>query len=75
MKIFAYSVELNINGLDERLIKAMEDIGKNYKFDVIHHGIDCLVFASDEFNGFTYLIRDLSGVCEAYGVDYTSLLI
>lgn len=74
METMLYNLELNIKGLDERLVAAMKRIGGNHGYVVVNHGKDHLVFMSDRFNDFTGMINCLSNVCESYGVDYVSLL-
>lgn len=70
-----YTIELNITGISDGLVKAMFIIGKNNQFDVFHHGYDRLVFTSDDGPYFTNLINELAWVCKVYGVDYVSLLV
>lgn len=70
-----FTVELNIDGLNERLVKDMTNIGANNGYKVFYHGYDHLVFTSDRGINFTNLVRGLSTVCEVYNVDYVSLLV
>ena len=74
MEYKLYNVELNIKGLDERLIEHMKAIAKRYRYEAFNHGKDRLVFTSENGIGFTYMINEISNVCETYGVDYVSLL-
>lgn len=74
-KILMYTIELDIGGLDQRLVKCMKAIGRNHDYDVFHHGYDRLVFTSDNFNDFTGLVNELSTVCKMYSVDYLDLLV
>lgn len=70
-----YTIELHIEGLDERLIKCMKAIAREHDYDVYNHFSDNLVFASETFNDFTSMVNELARVCEMYNVEYVSLLV
>lgn len=70
-----YTIEINITGINEKLVKIMAGIATNNGFDVMEHGKDHLVFTSDRGDRFTKMINELSRACELYGIDYVDLLV
>lgn len=71
-----FNIELDVSGIhNEALIKALKHVGVMHNYDVFYHGRDRLVFNSAKFNGFTDMVNELSNVCQAYGINYVSLLV
>lgn len=70
-----YTLEIDITGLNEDLVKTMREIGEKYDdFKVFNHGYDRLVFLS-ETGKTPDLFNELVDACEMYNVNFMSLLV
>jgi hypothetical protein len=72
--IYLASVDLNITGLNEKLIEAMINIGNDCSYEVKRYGNE-LLFRCKRAYRFTELVSRLKIVCECYNVDYVDLLV
>lgn len=70
-----FNIELDISGMDQKVVKYLELCGINHGYEVFNHGVDRLVFNSERFNGFTQLVNELSMICQVHGFDYASRLV
>lgn len=69
-----YSIELNINNINTKLLYNLKEIAKNNGFETVERRLDVLTIESDSGINFTKVINEMGNVCKVYGVDYVSLL-
>lgn len=69
-----FNIELNIKKCAVELVHALEKMGAENKYNVVHHGWDRLVFILGSTIEFIHAEDKINAVCKSYGVEYANLL-